>query len=319
MHVILGASGQVGSAIVHQLIEKGEQVKGVVRDEKKADKLEKSGAAVAIADISDLPSLVAALQDASTLFALTPESGHERNVIGETKDLLENYRKALASSPIKKVVGLSSIGAQFETGTGNLMMSYLLEHAFTGMPVKQIFVRPAYYFSNWIMYLGSVIEKGILPTFFPPDLAIPMVSPLEVAAFVANVIQNEEEDGKIFELTGTAYSSNDVAKAFSDALGKDVKAVEIPREQWESTLQETGFTPDAIRNFIEMTDVVIAGKVTPEKKGTVQVKLKTTLKAYIQQYVPAEEPATTKSKSKSKEEPVTTKNKTNSKRTKSKV
>ena len=317
MHVILGASGQVGSIIVNQLIEKGEQVKAVVRDEKKAGKLQKSGAAVAVADISDLPSLVAALQDGSTLFALTPESGHERNVIGETKDILENYRKALASSPIKKVVGLSSIGAQFETGTGNLVMSYLLEHAFTGMPIKQIFVRPAYYFSNWMMYLGSVMEKGILPTFFPPDLSIPMVSPQEVAAYVANVIQKEEEDGKIFELTGATYSSNDVAKAFSDALGKDVKAVQIPREQWESTLHETGFSPDAIRNFIEMTDVVISGKVMPEKKGTVQVKLKTTLKAYVQQYVPAEEP--TRSRSNSKEEPATTKSKTNNKRAKSKV
>lgn len=301
MHVILGASGQVGSAIVTQLIEKGESVKGVVRDEKKAGKLEKTGAAVAIADVSDLPALVAAFQDGSTLFALTPESGHERNVIGETKDILENYRKALASSPIKKVVGLSSIGAQYETGTGNLVMSYLLEHAFTGMPLKQLFVRPAYYFSNWMMYLGAVIDNGTLPTFFPPELPIPMVSPEEVAAFVANVIQKEEEDGKIFELTGpAAYSSNDVAQAFSDALGKEVKAVQIPKEQWESTLREIGFSPDAIRNFIEMTDAVISGKAMPEKKNTVQVKLKTTLKDYIQQHVPAEEATTTKSKAKSK-------------------
>jgi len=301
MHVILGASGQVGSAIVTQLIEKGESVKGVVRDEKKAGKLEKTGAAVAVADVSDLPALVAAFQDGSTLFALTPESGHERNVIGETKDILENYRKALASSPIKKVVGLSSIGAQYETGTGNLVMSYLLEHAFTGMPLKQLFVRPAYYFSNWMMYLGTVIDNGTLPTFFPPELSIPMVSPEEVATFVANVIQKEEEDGKIFELTGpAAYSSNDVAKAFSEALGKEVKAVQIPKEQWESTLREIGFSPDAIRNFIEMTDAVISGKAMPEKKNTVQVKLKTTLKDYIQQHVPAEESTTTKSKAKSK-------------------
>lgn len=300
MHIILGASGQVGSAIVTQLIEKGESVKGIIRDEKKADKLEKSGATVAIADATDLPALVAAFQDGSTLFALTPESGHERNVIGETKDILDNYRKALANSPIKKVVGLSSIGAQYETGTGNLVMSYLLEHAFTGMPIKQIFVRPAYYFSNWMMYLGSVMEKGTLPTFFPVDLAIPMASPEEVAAYVANVIQKEEEDGKIFELIGPAYSSEDVAKAFSDALDKEVKAEQIPREQWESTLQEIGFSPDAVRNFVEMTEAVIAGKTKPEKNDTVQVKLKTTLKDYIHQHVPAETPAAPKSKAKSR-------------------
>lgn len=300
MHIVLGASGQVGSGIVTHLIEKGEQVKGVIRDEKKAGKLEKSGATVAIADANDLPALVAAFQDGSTLFALTPESGHERNVIGETKDILENYRKALANSPIKKVVGLSSIGAQYETGTGNLVMSYLLEHAFTGMPIKQIFVRPAYYFSNWMMYLGSVMKTGVLPTFFPVDLSIPMVSPEEVAAFVADVIQKEEEDGKIFELSGAAYSSEDVAKAFSDALGKEVKAEQIPREKWESTLLEVGFTPDAIRNFIEMTEAVISGKAKPEKKGPELVKLKTTLKDYIQQHVPAETSAAPKSKAKSR-------------------
>ncbi|PWV48913.1 NmrA family NAD(P)-binding protein [Chitinophaga sp. S165] len=301
MHVILGASGQVGSGVVTHLIENGESVKGIVRDEKKAAVLEKSGAAVAIADANDLPSLVAAFQDCSTLFALTPESGHERNVIGQTKDILENYRKALANSPIKKVVGLSSMGASHETGTGNLVMSYLLEHAFTGMPVKQIFVRPAYYFSNWMMYLGTVMEKGILPTFFPVDLAIPMISPEEVSAFVANVIQTEEEDGKIFELTGpAAYSSKDVAKAFSDALGKEVTAEQIPKEQWDSTLREIGFTPDAVKNFIEMTDAVINGKTTADKDGTVQVKVKTTLQEYILQHVPTTPPAKTKTASKPK-------------------
>lgn len=301
MHVILGASGQVDSGIVTHLIENRESVKGIVRDEKKAAILEQSGAAVAIADATDLPSLVAAFQDCSTLFALTPESGHERNVIGETKDILENYRKALSNSPIKKVVGLSSIGAQYETGTGNLVMSYLLEHAFTGMPVKQIFVRPAYYFSNWMMYLETVMEKGVLPTFFPVDLAIPMISPEEVSAFVANVIQTEEEDGKIFELTGpAAYSSEDVANAFSKTLGKQVIAEQIPKDQWENTLHEIGFSPDGIRNFIEMTDAVISGKATAEKNGTVQVKVKTTLQEYISQHVPAASPAKTNSKAKTK-------------------
>ncbi|MBW8684941.1 NmrA family NAD(P)-binding protein [Chitinophaga rhizophila] len=287
MDIILGASGQVGSGIVNHLMEKGASVKAIIRDEKKAPQLEKTGAKVAIADANDLPALVAAFQDGSTLFALTPESGHERNVIGETTDILENYRKALAHSPIKKVVGLSSIGAQYESGTGNLVMSYLLEHAFTAMPVKQIFVRPAYYFSNWMMYLETVKETGVLPTFFPVDLSIPMVSPEEVAAFVANVIQKEDEDGKIFELTGpSTYSSNDVAKAFSEALGKEVKAVQTPREEWESTLRGIGFSPDAIRNFVEMTQAVIAGKAVPEKNGTVQVELKTTLSEYIKQHVP---------------------------------
>ncbi|QHS60165.1 NmrA family NAD(P)-binding protein [Chitinophaga agri] len=290
MHIILGASGRVGSGIVAHLRKKGDSVKGIIRDEKKAPLLEKLGAKTAIADANDLPALVAAFQDGSTLFAITPETGHERNVLGETSDILENYRKALANSPIKKVVGLSSIGAQYESGTGNLVMSYLLEHAFTAMPVKQVFVRPAYYFSNWLMYMDTVRETGVLPTFFPVDLSIPMVAPEEVAAFTADVIHKEDEDGVIYELTGPAsYSSNDVAKAFTAALGKEVKAVQIPRADWENTLRGIGFTTDAIRNFVEMTQAVISGKAIPQKEGTVQVELKATLSTYIQEHIPAQQ------------------------------
>jgi uncharacterized protein YbjT (DUF2867 family) len=299
MDIILGASGQVGSGVVTHLREKGSSVKGIIRDENKADQLKALGAYVAVANANDLPALVAAFQDGSTLFALTPESGHERNAIGETKDILENYRKAIANSPIKKVVGLSSIGAQHETGTGNLVMSYLLEHAFAGMPIKQIFVRPAYYYSNWMMYIESVMEKGILPTFFPVDLSINMISPEDVAAFVANVIQKEDEDGKIFEISGpSAYSSNDVANAFSKVLGKEIKAVQIPREEWEGNLQGIGFSQDGIRNFVQMTEAVINGKAVPENKGTVQVKLSTSLEDYIQHHIPSQEatPARTKTR-----------------------
>lgn len=35
-HVILGASGQVGSAIVSHLLDNGEQVRAVIRDTQKA-------------------------------------------------------------------------------------------------------------------------------------------------------------------------------------------------------------------------------------------------------------------------------------------
>lgn len=283
MKIIMGASGQVGSSVVANLIKAGKEVKAIVRNGKKAEILKKKGAEVAIADAQDLHSLIPAFTDGDTLFALTPESVKSRNIIGETEELLENYRRALASSTIKKVVGLSSIGAQYEEGTGNLEMSYMLEHAFSGQPVETVFIRPAYYFSNWMNYLPVVKETGILPTFFPVDLSIPMVSPEDVAKLVATAMTDEHANGKIYELTGPAsYSAADVAEALSQTLGQEVKAKQIPRDQWEKKLNEQGFSVDGINNFIKMTNVVIAGKAQPEGKGTTAVKGKTTLLQYIQ-------------------------------------
>jgi uncharacterized protein YbjT (DUF2867 family) len=105
---------------------------------------------------------------------------------------------------------------------------------------------------------------------------------MDVAKFAAEIITDNKSDGKVYEVFGPAsHSSADVAAAFAKALHTDVKAQQIPRNKWPGTLQKIGFSPDAIKNFIEMTDVVISGSVHAENKGTITLKAETTLQQYI--------------------------------------
>ncbi|WPU93811.1 NAD(P)H-binding protein [Mucilaginibacter sabulilitoris] len=287
MDIIMGASGRVGSAIVTNLIKKGRTVKGIVRNNEKAEPLRKQGADFVLADAFNLPALTGAIKGGTTLFIITPETGKGDDVIADTKKILENIRKAIEESTIKKIVGLSSMGAQYDKGTGNLLMSYLLEHEFKNTEVEQTFIRPAYYFSNWLAYLPVVKELGTLPTFYPVDLSIPMVSPMDVAEFAADIIAGNDGECKIYEIFGPAeYSSVDVANAFAQALHISVKAQQIPRNKWDDTLRKIGFSDDAIKNFIAMTEVVISGDVHAENNGkTIALNGKTTLQQYINQAV----------------------------------
>ena len=282
MNIILGASGQVGTRIVANLLSKGEPVTAVIRDEKKAENLIQSGAKVAIADNLDLNALKRALEKADTVFLLTPESGEDEDVLGKTQLVLENYLNALKSSPVKRLVGLSSIGAQHSEGTGNLLMSYMLENAFSDLAVPQIFVRPAYYMGNWLPYVDSVKETGTLPTFFPEDFAISMISPEDVAQFIAEVIADRSLTSKVYELYGPAeHTSADVASEFSKILNTQVKAQQIPRNDWSQTLESLKFSEDGIEKFIEMTEAVIEGKAKAQKTGVVEKKGQTTLSEYF--------------------------------------
>jgi uncharacterized protein YbjT (DUF2867 family) len=282
MYFILGASGQVGSAIVAHLLAKKLAVKAVIHNPEKASEIKAKGAEVAVADAMDLNSLIEAFKDGDTLFAITPETFKNEDVLGETKTMLENYKQAIKASGIKKIVGLSSIGAQYSEGTGNLLMSYMLEHAFTDLTIPQTFVRPAYYYSNWLAQLPEVKKSGILPTFYPTDLALPMASPMDVASFVAEVLVKDNES-KIYEIVGPEkLSSDDVAVAFGEVLGKTVKAKQIPREEWDSTLQKIDFSPDARKNFIDMIQTVVDGRTDPENSGTTLVKLKTRISEYFE-------------------------------------
>jgi len=280
MNVILGASGQVGGRIVQTLADRNIPVRAVVRNR---DSAFDSRVEVRYADLFDGGQVTAALAGGTTVFLITPEKPTSTDVIGETRQILDTYRAAIHANGIRRVVGLSSMGAELEGDTGNLKMSAMLEAAFDDLDVDRLFIRPAYYYSNWLGFLESVQQEGVLPTFFPADLQIDMASPMDVAAFVADrIVSDDAGKGKrVVTLPGPArYSSRDVAEAFSTVLKKPVVVQEIPREAWKKSFLSAGFTEDAAVNMVAMTQAVVDGKTVAGKDGAVY-RMPTTLELYI--------------------------------------
>ena len=112
-------------------------------------------------------------------------------------------------------------------------MSRMLEHGFDDLHLTKVFIRPSYYFSNWLGFLETIKQYGIMPTFFPADLQIDMNSPVDVARFVAEAIIDEHQyvDKKVFELVGPEkYSSRDVAKTFAKLLDRKIETQPVPKE-----------------------------------------------------------------------------------------
>jgi uncharacterized protein YbjT (DUF2867 family) len=176
------------------------------------------------------------------------------------------------------------MGAQHESDTGNLFASYLLEHAFLGLNIEQIFVRPAYYYSNWLGYLDLIMAQGILPTFFPPEMKVPMIAPVDVAEFLTEAMIQEARQEPIYEICGPHdYSSLDIAGIFEDVLHKDVALQQIPPEAWENTLAQAGFTADGVKNLMLMTQAVIDGKTKHDTPDP--VNLHTDFRTYLERTI----------------------------------
>ena len=281
MHIILGAAGQVGSQVVRELHRKGEPVTAVIRNRESAVPCD--GIETRVADLSDGPALREIFREGQTVFLLTPENPSSGDIIGDTRKILANYHDAIQDSGIRKIVGLSSMGAQHPAGTGNLVMSYLLEHAFLDIPVQQVFIRPAYYYSNWLGFAGIAQETGVLPSFLPVNLKIPMTAPSDVAGFIASVLMDSRKtESEILEITGPSlYSPADVAIVFSDIFQKPVTAHQIPPEQWKESLISAGFSGNASDNLILMTQAVIDGKARPEFSEEKIIRLRTSLKDFL--------------------------------------
>lgn len=280
MNIILGATGQVGLAIVDKLIDKALPVKAVIRNKEKAEALRNKGAEVAIADYFDLSSLTEAIKDGKMIFLLTPETVTSHDVLGDTRKLLDNYYQAILKSNIKSLIGLSTIGAHFDRGTGNMLMSHMLENKFSSLNINKAFIRPAFYYSNWLMSLDVVKETGVLPSFYPIDLQFDMISPYDVAQFVADKIEQGIEPYEMIEIVGPRrYSPRNIAQLMGEALNKEVKTQMIPENQWSETMKNIGFSDDAAKNFAAMTQTVAHGKAEPERQNP--VLLNTSFEEYL--------------------------------------
>ena len=282
VNIIVGASGQVGSYIIDRLVANEIPTIAVVRD---PNKLKNSNLPFRQADLFNTDQVVKAFYGATTAFLLTPENPSSNDIIDDTKKIIENYRKAIEANKIKRIICLSSIGAHIEGKSGNLIMSKLLEKSFDNFNIEKIFVRPSYYFSNWLGYLSTIEQFGILPTFFPEELPIEMLSPLDLAFFIAEIIAKPigQTTTNVYELVGPkTYNSIDISRAFSSVLNKEVFLQSIPRDKWKETLLSVGFTSNSADNLIDMTQAVVDGFTTPEFPSKT-ISLKTTIDDYLRQ------------------------------------
>lgn len=281
MNIIVGASGQVGSILIHEIKNNGFPVRAVVRN---PDKMADKNMETRVADVFQAEQLIQAFAGGTTVFLLTPENPASTDIIRDTQIVVDNYKAAIQATGIKRVVALSCIGAHMEGQTGNILMSRILEQGLDDLDVEKVYVRPSYYFSNWLGYMETMEQYGVLPTFFPLDFALDMHSPIDLAQFMATVMTKSHlsKNKEIYELTGSRkYSSMDVAHAFSKSLNKEIAAQSISPEQWMETLLSVGFTDNTASNLVDMTQAVIDGKIVPEYPNDT-IKLPTSLEKYVE-------------------------------------
>src|SRR5690554_4829653 len=139
MNIILGATGQVGSMLLNEIRQSGNQVRAVVRD---IGKVKNASCEVRQADLLDVNQLTEAVRGGETIFLLTPENPSSTEILADTARIVENYRKAIMTTGIKRIVALSCVGAQVEEGTGNVLMSRILEEGIHDLDAEKVIVRP---------------------------------------------------------------------------------------------------------------------------------------------------------------------------------
>lgn len=282
MHIILGATGHVGSALAEALLAKGQPVTVITRHASKTEALRKKGAKVAVVDVFDVAAFQRVLAGGKRLFLLNPPAAPSTDTAAEERRSLRSILRAVQGANLEKIVAESAYGAQPGERIGDLGVLHEMEQALAAQPIPTAVIRAAYYMSNWDPSLQTAQEQGVVHTMYPVDFALPMVAPHDLGQFAARLMEGPAKDSGPHHVEGPeAYTSADVAEAFALALNKPVRAVQTPRSQWEHAFKAMGFSDAGAASYAAMTRVTLDKKYEAENPERGRVSLREYIAALV--------------------------------------
>jgi uncharacterized protein YbjT (DUF2867 family) len=203
--------------------------------------------------MEDATALAAAFQDADGIFILPPSEFDPAPGFPEARRVITAVMKAIEIARPKKVVCLSTIGAQ-ATQPNLLTQRTLLEKALGTISVPVVFLRPAWFMENFAWDVASARDNGFIASFLQPlDKPVAMIATADIGRLAAQLILEEWQGVRVVELEAARrYTPNDVAEALGRIVGRPVKAEAVPRETWGSLFISQGMKDPIPR--IQMLD-----------------------------------------------------------------
>jgi len=219
--LITGATGDVGSRVVEDLLRRGERPRVFVRNESKARALFGDRVEVYVGDLANPVAMTAALEGVDELFLV--------NTGPEIPQRDRAAARAARAAGVRHLVKLSSmdveqglaIGAWHERG----------EAATREIGIPFTFVRPSGFMSNLLAWTTSIKTEGIVRASTGNGRRA-FIHSNDIAAVATKALTTREFDGESLSLTGPqALSFAEVTASIGEAIGKRLTFQPIADEE----------------------------------------------------------------------------------------
>jgi uncharacterized protein YbjT (DUF2867 family) len=265
MIAVMGATGHTGRRLAELLLESGEKVRALGRSQDKLAPLAKMGAEVMAGDAGDARFLASAFRGAEGVFTLIPPDAHAADYRGLQDSIGEATAKAIRESGVRRVVFLSSVGADVPAGTGPIAGLHAQEARLRKLEdVHVLSLRAGYFFENFYESLGLIRHQGINGGAVAPDVPIPMIATRDIADAAARALRERDFQGfTVRELLGPRdLTQAEATRILGARIGKpDLKYVQFPYGDFTKALLQAGLSESVAGLYTEMSRALNEGKV----------------------------------------------------------
>lgn len=244
--LVVGATGNTGQGVAAELLNKGYQVRALVRDAAKAEGLKAQGADVVVGDLDDQSTLPASVFDGVDKVYLLTWNGE--TALQQTKNFFGALRAAGAKPHI---VRLSAYGAAESRIIKQLRDA---EDEMKASGCEWTLLQPTFFMQNTMMAAQSVQEQGMV-YFDWADGKAGMIDVRDIidSAVGALTAEGDAFKGKEFVMTGPeSIGFANVAEKIGAAVGKPVQYMAVPHEMAIETMTGMGMPDFIVQGFAEL-------------------------------------------------------------------
>jgi uncharacterized protein YbjT (DUF2867 family) len=258
---VIGATGNVGSATVQSLSTRFSdklEIRAGVRNPDKADKLKDlKGVSVVQAEMGVKDKLIETFKGVDALYIVTPGTENRAQLTIVTAE-------AAKMAGVKHILVVSVPTASL-TDTVFGKQLYEVESAVSKMGVPYTFLRLPLFIDNYWGFKGTIQEQS---QFYSPVDPTKPYTPVVVsdAGVAAAIILSDpaRHTNKTYTLVSDRHTFGDVAAAFSDVLGKEVKYIRVPYDDLKKSILGLGSPEWRVNGLLDFYISVDSGAANQE-------------------------------------------------------
>ncbi|MGH9311355.1 MAG: SDR family oxidoreductase [Vicinamibacterales bacterium] len=230
--LVVGATGQLGRAIVRHLVAAGATVRAAARDRTALAALG-PGVEIAPVDFLDLARLTEACRDVDQIVA-TANNNMGKGATSPMRVDLAGYQNLCAAARnmrIRRLIYTSYRGVSQDSPVDIFRLKWYIEDAIRRSGVPCVMLRPTAFMDVWIDdILGKGIrEKGVATIFGDGHSVANYIAVEDVAAFAVKILSRPEVVNEAVDAGGPSnVSQNDLVALVERRLNVRAKRRHVP-------------------------------------------------------------------------------------------
>lgn len=237
--VITGSLGHIGRPLTEGLLKEGHSPLVVSSKPDRVKEIEDLGAKAAVGSLEDVRFLTETFRGSDIVYCMVPPSFTEPDQLAYYVRVAEKYAEAIRASGVRRVIYLSSYGADLESGTGFIVGSHRSEQILNRLTdVSVTHMRPGYFYYNLLGFTGMIQHQGVMGANYGGEDRLVMVDPADIAEAIVKETGEPATHRKVVYVASDDRTASEIAAVLGRAIGKpDLQWLTFTSEQMQTGLE----------------------------------------------------------------------------------